>query len=132
MTCHSIEESFSGYFDTHHGACLGVLEPIWMDYASRVAPAPFARFARNVMGVSSADDAEAAAEGIVKYNKWLDRVQAPARFADFGPAELFTDEGFETVASNCLRIYGGSIGRIAPITKAEDVVSLLERGRSGR
>lgn len=26
MTCHWLEESFSGYFDTHHGACLGVLD----------------------------------------------------------------------------------------------------------
>ena len=51
MTCHSIEESFSGYFDTHHGACLGVLTPRWMRLVAPKRPEIFARFARNVMGI---------------------------------------------------------------------------------
>ncbi len=44
MACHSIEESFNGYFNTHHGACLGILTPNWMKIACKKAPFEFARY----------------------------------------------------------------------------------------
>jgi len=131
MTCHSIEESFSGYFDTHHGACLAVLTPIWMEQAAEKRPAPFARFGRNVMGVSETDESRAAKEAIDRYKKWLNRVNAPQRFADFGSPELFTDERLERVANNVLGIYGGSIGRLVPLTSVEEILAILRRGRRG-
>lgn len=129
MTCHSIEESFSGHFDTHHGACLGVLTPIWMEQTAPKVPEPFARFARNVMGVREGDDSKAAETGIVRYREWLNKIGAPSCFSDFGGARTFDDAGLETVAENAMRIYGGTIGRLSPLRKKQDLLEILHAGR---
>ena len=127
MTCHWIEESFSGYFDTHHGACLGVLTPRWMLMVYRDQPSIFARFARNVMGVREDDDILAAKEGIDRYIKWLKSIHAPNTFFDIGKKD-FSDEEIEHVASTAWRIYKGNIGKIHRMTY-EDCVSFLKSGR---
>lgn len=127
MTCHWLEESFSGYFDTHHGACLGVLTPRWMRLVYRNKPSIFARFARNVMGVQSSDDLAAAEEGIARYIQWLKHIHAPDTFFDIGNRE-FSDAQIEHVASTAWRIYNGKIGKIRQMSY-EDCVRLLKSGR---
>ena len=129
MTCHGIEESFSGYFDTHHGACLGVLTPLWMEMINQDVPEPFARFARNVMGVREDNDRKAAAEGVIRYREWLESIDAPERFADFGPNVDFDDKGLTKVAANALRIYGGSVGRLKPLRSVDELLALMKAGR---
>ncbi len=128
MTCHSIEESFSGYFDTHHGACLGVLTPRWMRKVAPQHPALFARFARRVMGIVEADDAQAAHRGIASYIQWLKQVGAPQVYGDFSEEGAFDDAGLNTVADNAWRIYKGHIGRLQPMT-LEDIRQILFAGR---
>jgi alcohol dehydrogenase YqhD (iron-dependent ADH family) len=129
MTCHSIEESFSGYFDSHHGACLGVLTPIWMNYCYRDIPAPFATFARNIFGCTLEDDLEAAVYGIKAYETWLGTVDTPYRFSDFAPAVDFSDAELKKSAEHTMSIYKGSIGRLHPITSVDTIVELLKKGR---
>lgn len=129
MTCHSIEESFSGYFDTHHGACLGVLTPVWMERTAPRAPGPFADFARNVMGIREEDDRKAAQAGVIRYREWLKKVGAPSCFSDFGGGKSFDDTGLEIVAENAMKIYGGSIGRLCPIRDKRDLLAILYAGR---
>jgi len=130
MACHGIEESFSGYFNTHHGACLAVLTPLWMASACGDAPEPFARFARNVMGVTASDDARAAREGIERYRRWLSLVGAAGRFADFGNGVAFPDEGLQDVARTALQTCG-CLGRLRPMKSPDEVVALLRKGRDG-
>ena len=127
MTCHWIEESFSGYFDTHHGACLGVLTPRWMRLVYQSRPSIFARFARNVMGVCDNNDLSAAEEGISKYISWLKSIHAPNTFFDIG-SRAFSDEEIEHVASTAWRIYNGNIGKLRHMSY-DDCVTLLRSGR---
>lgn len=127
MTCHWIEESFSGYFDTHHGACLGVLTPRWMKLVYQNKPSIFARFARNVMGIQCSDDLAAAKEGIDRYISWLKHIQAPNTFFDIGNKE-FSDTDIEHVVATAWRIYNGKIGRIRKMTY-DDCLTLLKSGR---
>lgn len=127
MTCHWIEESFSGYFDTHHGACLGVLTPRWMKLVYQNKPSIFARFARNVMGVQCSDDLAAAKEGIDRYISWLKHIQAPNTFFDIGNKE-FSDTDIEHVVATAWRIYNGKIGKIRKMTY-DDCLTLLKSGR---
>ena len=127
MTCHWLEESFSGYFDTHHGACLGVLTPRWMRMACQDKPSIFARFARNVMGVVEEDDKKAAAEGVERYIAWLKTIHAPNTFFDIGKKE-FSDAQIEHVVSTAWRIYDGHIGKIRHMTY-EDCLQLIKSGR---
>lgn len=127
MTCHSIEESFSGYFDTHHGGCLGVLTPRWMRMVAPGRPSLFARFARRVMGVGETDDKKAAALGVEAYIRWLDSVGAPRTYRDLSTTQAFTDEELRIVADNAWRIYEGRIGRLEPMGY-EDVLAILRGG----
>lgn len=127
MTCHWIEESFSGYFDTHHGACLGVLTPRWMRMVCGARPDVLGRFARNVMGVSDRDDTAAAKEGVERYIEWLASIHAPDTFFDIGNRD-FSDSELKHVAETAWRIYGGHIGRLKAFT-CGDCLALLKSGR---
>ena len=61
LAVHQLEHALSGEFDfVAHGAGLSVLFPAWARYVYKANPSRFARFARQVWGVSSADDEEAA------------------------------------------------------------------------
>ncbi|GKX28311.1 NADH-dependent alcohol dehydrogenase [Vallitalea longa] len=127
MACHSIEVCFSGYLDTHHGACLGVMTPRWMEMTYKEAPEIFARFARNVMGIEEDDDLEAAKLGVAKYKAWLKQVGAPNTYFDIGNKE-FNDEQLNHVAKTAWKIYDGNIGRIKK-WNLEEIIELLSAGR---
>jgi len=127
MACHGIEESFSGYFDTHHGACLGVLTPRWMDHTIPHVPGPFARFAKHIFGVNNKDKEKAAYEGLELYHKWLKSIDAPNIFSDFSDID-FNEEGFGIVAEHALKIYGGKVGNIYPFTEKDSIVAFLMKG----
>jgi len=128
MTCHSIEESFSGYFDTHHGGCLGVLMPRWMQFVMTKNPKIFARFARKIMGIACSDDAEASVLGVDAYIGWLKKVGAPQTYSDLSNSVKFTDEKLMIVANNAWRIYKGKIGKLYPMS-FDDIVMILMAGK---
>lgn len=127
MACHGIEESFSAYFDTHHGACLGVLTPRWMEAVAPKRPDLFARFARNIMKVSEADDRKAAVEGVRKYKGWLKMIGAPNTYFDLAPL-AFSDEELKRVAATACRVYHGGVGRMTRFQENE-IVEMLKSGR---
>lgn len=127
MACHGIEESFSGYFDTHHGACLGVLTPRWMERVAVKRADIFARFARNIMGIQEGDDARAAFRGVERYKEWLKKVGAPNTFYDISDRE-FSDRELEHVAETASRIYRGGVGRLVRFSK-DDILELLREGK---
>ena len=127
MACHGLEESFSGWFDTHHGACLGVLTPRWMEVVSRELPHPFARFGRNVLGLTEEDDKKAAIDAVKTYKVWLKELGAPNTYFDIGNKE-FSDKELEHVAKTSCRIYGGGVGRLKRFNLAQSI-ELLKQGK---
>ncbi len=127
MACHGIEESFSAYFDTHHGACLGVLTPRWMETVCEKRTDLFSRFARNIMGVTEENDAKAAREGVERYKEWLKSVKAPNTYYDLAPL-AFADEELERVARTACKVYHGGVGRMTRFEEA-DIIELLKKGK---
>lgn len=127
MSCHNIEERFSGYFDTHHGGGLGVITPRWMLHVYAKKPEIFARFARNIMGVSTEDDLEAASLGIEKYCRWLEEVGAPGTYKELNPNLDFSKEDLEIVADKIWKVCRGKVGRLVPLSR-EDIRSILYAG----
>ena len=127
MGCHGIEESFSGYFDTHHGACLAVLTPRWMELVYQSNAAIFARFGRVIFGISEKDDLCAAKLGIEKYKSWMKSIGVPNTYFDIGSLS-FTDEELLHVAKTACRIYNGGVGRIKRLDETE-VFNLLKAGK---
>ncbi len=127
MACHGLEESFSGWFDTHHGACLGVLTPRWMDIVSKKIPEPFARFGRNIFYIEEKDNIKAAAAAVAEYKTWLKQVGAPDTYFDIGSKD-FSDEDLKHVAETSCRIYNGAVGRLYKFDK-EESLNLLKSGK---
>lgn len=128
MACHGIEESFSGFFDTHHGACLGVLTPRWMEIVCKEFPELFARYGRNVLGIIESDDTKASEMAVSQYKKWLKKINAPITFFDIGEKQ-YSDSDLSHVASTSCKIYGGGVGRLKRFTEKE-VFELLKSGRN--
>ena len=128
MSCHNIEERFSGYFDTHHGGCLGIITPRWMLLAKDEEPAIFARFGRKVMGIVCDDDKTAASLAVNAFIDWLKKVDAPQKYSDLSNKVNFSDEELNVVADSIWRICKGRIGKLTPIS-FEDVKSILYAGK---
>jgi alcohol dehydrogenase YqhD (iron-dependent ADH family) len=128
MTCHNIEERFSGYFDTHHGGCLGIITPRWMRLAMTREPAIFARFARKVMNIDCDNDKEAAALGVSAYIDWLKKIGAPQKYSDLSAEVVFSDEELLLVAEKIWKVCKGKIGKLTPMS-FEDIKSILFAGK---
>jgi alcohol dehydrogenase len=127
MACHSIEESFSGYFDTHHGACLSILTPNWMKIAYKRAPAAFARFGRNLFALSG-DDETVAEEAVKQYLTWLKSIEAPQSYSDIAkPDQVITVEELKKVAETAFTVYDGQIGKLVSFS-LDEVKELLRAG----
>lgn len=129
MSCHNIEERFSGYFDTHHGGGLGVITPRWMEFVCRKKPAIFARFARNVMKVTEEDDKKAAIFGVQKYVEWLKKIGAPQVYQDLDQKKDFGEKELDTVVEKIWEVCSGKVGKLVPLSK-EDIRKILYEGNN--
>lgn len=88
LAVHQLEHALSGEYDhVAHGAGLAVLYPAWARYVYRKDIPRFARFARNVWGVSETDDEKAAVAGIEAMAAYFAELGMPACLRDFGVAE---------------------------------------------
>lgn len=127
MACHSIEESFSGFFDTHHGACLGILTPNWMKIAHKRAPSEFARFGRNIFNLAG-KDTEVAEKAVNAYLTWLKAIEAPQSYADITkPGQVIQENELQKVAETAYTIYNQQIGRLVSFS-LDEVKALLKAG----
>lgn len=82
--CHQMEHQLGAYTDCNHGAGLAVLHPalyrhIYMENIPR-----FARFARNVWGVETEDDAQAAREGMEALAAFIREIGLPTTLTELG------------------------------------------------
>lgn len=98
LAVHQLEHSLSGLFDeVTHGAGLAVLFPAWGKYVYKYNPSRFARFARNVFGVTEVDDEAAALTGIESMAKYFKSLGMPSKLSDFNIGE----EHIDALALNC-------------------------------
>ncbi len=119
---HQMEHVLSAHWDISHGRGLALILPRWMWYVAPSAPAPFARFARNVMCVPATSDQLADAQaGVKALVKWLDSVGLFLTLDDVG----VEPDGMEMAAEECLRLYGKgqSVGGLKPLQR-EDILAI--------
>ncbi len=83
---HGIEHELSALYDCAHGAGLAVIMPAWMDFVSQKAPMRFAQTAVRIWGceMDFSDPAVTAAEGILRFRKFLREIGMPINFAELG------------------------------------------------
>ncbi|NTV24867.1 MAG: iron-containing alcohol dehydrogenase [Chlorobiaceae bacterium] len=91
---HMIEHTLSAHHDIAHGAGLAIVNPAWMRVAARTRPARFAQFAQRIFGITPKhpDDAEAASEGIDRFEAFLRSIGCPTRLSEVGIGEELLDK----------------------------------------
>lgn len=87
--CHMIEHQLGAYTNCNHGDGLAVIHPVLYRHICSGNPARFARFARNVWGVSAGtDDRETALAGIEALAAFIREIGMPESFSQMGiPAD---------------------------------------------
>lgn len=75
---HMLEHAMSAVVNCAHGAGLAVIMPAWMKWYKSRNLSAFERFAREIFGVSSAD------EGIAAFKAWLSKIGAPVSLKAVG------------------------------------------------
>jgi alcohol dehydrogenase YqhD (iron-dependent ADH family) len=113
---HGMGHELSSQYDMTHGVTLALLTPAWMRHTMGNAPQYlpiFARFARNVMGVSDEDDAVAAEAGIKALEAFYATIKMPANLREAGVRE----EDLETMAEKA--VGNGKLGILTSIGKDE-------------
>jgi alcohol dehydrogenase YqhD (iron-dependent ADH family) len=126
MACHDMAEGFVPFFDTHHGATLGVITPRWMRFAvnrNQKSTEIFSRFARNVMGVQADDHKQAAEQGVDKYIHWLQRIGAPKTLPELTGEEI-PEKKLKEITAKTFKDLGRPVGNLVGLSQ-EDVAGIL-------
>lgn len=85
--CHQIEHQLGAYTNCNHGAGLAVLHPVLYRHIYAANIPKFARFARNVWGVQTETDAQAAREGVEALAAFIREIGLPTTLAALGIPE---------------------------------------------
>lgn len=125
--CHGLEHELSALFDVAHGAGLAVIFPAWAHFAIPHAPARFARFAYEVMGVGRhLNSDEAARMGIEMYKALARKMGMPVSIPELIGRKATEDE-IHAMAKGAVLL--GPIGRVITIDaeKAAEIYRLANQ-----
>ncbi len=115
---HMIEHELSAKYDITHGVGLAILTPSWMKKVldSRNC-SKFAKYGRNVWGITEKDDMKAALEAIEKTADFFKSLGLPQKLSEIG----IDDSKFEEMAASALK--NSRIGTFKELNK-EDIVEI--------
>ncbi|MCR5626599.1 MAG: iron-containing alcohol dehydrogenase [Lachnospiraceae bacterium] len=100
---HPIEHELSAFYDITHGVGLAILTPAWMRYVlNSETEKRFATYAREVWGVNSGNDRDAALEGIERTEKFFKELGLPGTLTEIG----IDDSDFTLMAREAVRTSG--------------------------
>ncbi len=122
---HMIEHVLSAHHDIAHGAGLAVVNPAWMRFAAESRPARFAQFAQRIFGLAlqHPEDAEAAKEGIERFEAFLRSIGCPTRLSEL----KIGDSLLGRYAQDTVRIIHNSEGLLPgrPPMSEKDIIKVL-------
>jgi alcohol dehydrogenase YqhD (iron-dependent ADH family) len=119
---HGMGHELSSMYDMTHGVTLALLTPAWMRHTLQTAPQHlpvFARFARNVMGMTEQDDAKAAEDGIRALEAFYATIKMPATLREAGVKK----QDLETMAAKAVE--NGPLGILSSIGK-DEALSIMQ------
>lgn len=108
--CHMIQHQYGAYTHSNHGMGLAVIHPALYRHLAPEAPAQFARWAREVWGVTEKDDLAAALAGIDALASFIREMGLPTSFAEFGTDA--SDETLRAVADTAI-LTGGCAKKLS-------------------
>jgi len=116
---HVIEHALSAVYDITHGVGLAIIGPNWMEYVlDEKTAGKFAEYAKNVWGIESKDDFDAAKKAIAKTREFFRSLGMPVSLREVG----IGDEKIEEMAKKA--VVFGDIGNFRKLNTS-DVVKIL-------
>lgn len=108
---HQIEHQMGAYTNCNHGAGLAVISPIYYRHIYSHGVNKFARFAKNVWGVSSSgkSDEQLAIEGIDALKRFIREIGLPTTLRELGIAD---ESSLKKIAFSC-NISAGSYKKMS-------------------
>ena len=96
--CHQIEHQLGAYTNCNHGAGLAVIHPVLYRHIYKSGAARFARWAKNVWGITPKDsDEETAIAGIDALAAFIKEIGLPTSFTELG---IPADTDFRVIADS--------------------------------
>ena len=96
--CHQMEHQLGAYTNCNHGAGLAVIHPILYRHIYKSGAARFARWAKNVWGITPKDsDEETAIAGIDALAAFIKEIGLPTSFTELG---IPADTDFRAIADS--------------------------------
>ncbi len=115
---HMIEHELSAKYDITHGVGLAILTPSWMKKViDKENCAKFAKYGRNVWGITEKDDMKAGLKAIEKTAEFFKSLGLPQKLSEIG----IDDSKFEEMAESALK--NSRIGTFKELNK-EDIVEI--------
>ena len=127
FSVHKIGMALSALFDYTHGATLSAVWASWARYLYKNCTGRFAKYARNVWGISEDDDEKAALSGIEATEAFYRSIGMPASLHELG-LEDPDDETLMKLAMHATMNDTVKLSRIRPLT-ASDVVEIYRMAK---
>ena len=125
--CHQLGMAISALYGATHGATLTAVWAAWSRYVRNENIGRFAQFARKVYGITTADDAEAAEEGIVKTNEFFRSLGMPLSLTELLGHEP-TDEEIRNITEECTYDHTRKIGSFK-VLDYDDIMAIYNACR---
>lgn len=123
---HMFGHEISGMFNLTHGASMAVAWTPVAKYVCEVAPERYARYARNVWGVTDeGSDEEIAQKGIALTTEYFRSLGMPLCAHDF-LGRGFTEEEIEDLALHCCNYHQKKVGKLR-VLDYEDMVYIFKQ-----
>lgn len=98
---HQLGHAISEKFDAYHGESLSTVWPSWARYVRSTDAQRFARYARNVWGVTEADDEKASLLGIEATERYFRSLGMPVCLRELSGVGMQTEDGLCDLALRC-------------------------------
>lgn len=117
---HQLGHELSGKFGTAHGASLATMWDTWASYVYQQKPSRFARYARNVWGMTGDDDQELALAAIQATKEYFRSIGMPTSFSENKEVGIQSEEIISELAYRCAFEGTRTIGSFR-VLKEEDI-----------
>lgn len=101
FTVHQLGHQLSATFDTAHGASLSTVWEAWAHAVYQAKPSRFARYARNVWGLTGDDEDALALAGIQATGDYFRSLNMPTSFGSNSDIGIQDEESLRKLAACC-------------------------------
>ncbi|MCL2856115.1 MAG: iron-containing alcohol dehydrogenase [Oscillospiraceae bacterium] len=123
---HQFGHELSAMFDVAHGASLSAIWGSWATYVYKTNPARFARYGRNVWGLTGGGDEEIALAAIEKTVEYFKAIDMPTCLGEVKEMGVVSDGVLRKLVDNCLfRGARQAIGNFKKLS-SEDIYEVLK------